>query len=331
MQLQRTPMPSDDARGKRAWRGLRVVRTHGADGRLSPEFLTNINVGLAERQRRERAKRGSALINVATGLLFALAAGLFAVSINAQFTVIFAAKHAHIVSWIEAVGLDAGMVIFTLLALGLARAGQPARIERLCIVACAIGSAAMNYAPADPSDPRSVLVYVMPPIFLAIVVDRTVAVVRRHYLGEPDTSAWSQVGEAVRGIARFAGRVALYGLRFALAPLATATGLRRVILAATPLPEAAPEPLKVRAINPPKRPKITQSKPPKALPPGREGSKTAAFIALVIERHGPLSDFPLEQVSRTCAELAPEVGLDPGSARTALRKQVLAAQNGSAS
>ncbi len=63
-------------------------------------------------------------------------------------------------------------------------------------------------------------------------------------------------------------------------------------------------------------------------PAGRRAeSKKSLFLALVAERHGPLADFPIENVSRTCTELAPEAGLDTGAARTALRTAVLAARD----
>ena len=117
------------------------------------------------------------------------------------------------------------MTIFSLLALGLARAGQSARIERALVIACALGSAAMNYAAADDGSPRSVAAYVMPPVFLAVVVDRVVAVVRRHVLGDSERSAWTGFG-----------RVALYVLRFVLAMPSTAKGLRRQVLILAPLP-----------------------------------------------------------------------------------------------
>ena len=159
---------------------------------------------------------GFALINTAAVLLGLLAAGLFIVSLAAQYRYLIAERHQTIPSVIEAVGLDVGMAIFSLLALGLAMAGQSARVERALIVACALGIGLMNYAAANGGQPRSVAAYVMPPVFLAIVVDRVVAVVRRHVLGDADRSAWSGVG-----------RVALYGLRFMLAAPSTATGLRR--------------------------------------------------------------------------------------------------------
>jgi hypothetical protein len=170
---------------------------------------------------------GSVLVATAAGLLGLLAAGLFVVSLAAQYRYVLNVKHDAPVSVIEAIGLDAGMTIFSLLALGLARAGQSARIERVLIVACALGSAAMNYAAADGGSPRSVAAYCMPPVFLAVVVDRVVAVVRRHVLGDDERSAWSVLGLA-----------ALYALRCVLAPPSTAGGLRRWVLAATPLPAA---------------------------------------------------------------------------------------------
>ena len=58
--------------------------------------------------------------------------------------------------------------------------------------------------------------------------------------------------------------------------------------------------------------------------------KTARFLALVVSRYGLLEDFPLVDVSRVSTELAPEVGLDPGAARAALRRHVQSLRNGSA-
>ena len=137
-------------------------------------------------------------MSAATILLGLLAAGLFVVSLAAQYRYVFAVKHQSVPSAIEAVGLDVGMVVFSLLALGLAMAGQSARIERALIVICAVASAGQNYAAADVTSPRSVAAYVMPPLFLALVVDRVVAVVRRHVLGDAERSVWAAVG---RGLA----------------------------------------------------------------------------------------------------------------------------------
>jgi hypothetical protein len=253
---------------------------------------------------------GSVLVAIATGLLFLLGIGLFAVSLDAQYRYVFHAKHQSTASWIEAVALDVGMAIFSLLALGLARAGKPARAERVLIMACAGASGVMNFAAANDASPKSVLAYVMPPVFLAVVADRVVSVARRHVLGEDERSPWLAVGTAF-----------LYTLRLALALPSTTAGLRRWLLLKTPLPAAT-----APAVAPaPERKAIGGRRG--AVGPRAE-SKTARFLALVAERHGPLVGFPLERVSAACTELAPEIGLDVGAARTALRRAVLASQDG---
>ena len=252
---------------------------------------------------------GGALIAVATGLLFLLGTGLFAVSLNAQYRYVFHAKHQSAMSWVEALALDVGMAIFSLLALGLARAGKPARVERVLIMACAAASSVMNFAAADDTSPKSVLAYVMPPVFLAVVTDRVVSVARRHVHGQGERSPWLA-----------AGRVALYALRLVLALPSTAAGLRRWLLTSTPLPgDGRP------AADPAAGKAITGARGPASR---RAQSKTSRFLALVAARRGPLADLPLEDVSRTCTELAPQADLDTGAARTALRKAVLAAQDG---
>src|SRR5437660_10418569 len=111
---------------------------------------------------------GSRLILAAAILLAALAAAFYVVTLAAQYHFVLGQKHETVPSVIEALGLDAGMAVFALLALGLAMAGQSARTERMLVLACSLASAAMNYAAADVRSPRSVLVYVMPPVFLAV-------------------------------------------------------------------------------------------------------------------------------------------------------------------
>jgi hypothetical protein len=168
----------------------------------------------------------------------------------------------------------------------------------------------MNFAAANDASPKSVLAYVMPPVFLAVVADRVVSVARRHVLGEDERSPWLAAASLV-----------LYALRLVLAPASTAAGLRCWLLLKTPLPGA-----RAPVLTPARRPKGIGGRPG---PAGqRAGSKTARFLALVEQRHGPLADFPPGQVARTCTELAHEVGLDAGAARTALRRAVLAAQDG---
>jgi hypothetical protein len=238
---------------------------------------------------------GSALVLAATVLLGLLAAGLFVVSLAAQYRYVFAVKHQSVPSAIEAIGLDVGMAVFSLLALGLAMAGQSARIERALIVVCAVASAGQNYAAADVTSPRSVAAYVMPPLFLALVVDRVVAVVRRHVLGDAERSVWAAVGRGLGAVAKGLGLVLLYLLRFALAPPSTSAGLRRVVLIATPLPGLEAQEQR-QAIDP--------------LP-----TKKAALLALY--RAHP--EYGVKaSASKVAAELAPQAGLTAGTARAYL-------------
>jgi hypothetical protein len=104
-------------------------------------------------------------------------------------------------------------------------------------------------------------------------------------------------------------------LRLTMAPISTLVGFREWVLDECPVAPGRKADARSDA-SPDDR-------------PGRRlasGTKTAQFLALVIDRHGPLAEFPIDNVSRVCSELAPEVDLDPGSARTALRRHVLAAQ-----
>jgi hypothetical protein len=255
---------------------------------------------------RERVP-GSALVASAAILLGLLAAALFVVTLNAQYKYVFAAKQESVPAMIEAASLDLGMVIFTLLALGLAMAGQSARIERALIVACAAGSAGQNYAAADVTSPRSVAAYVVPALFLALVVDRVVAVVRRHVLGEAERSVWAAVGRGLAMAAKVVGLVLLYLLRLVLAPRSTGKGLRRLVLNAAPVPDTPERPEiateEVSAIGP----------PPVTEPPELAGASKKARLTWWYERD---PDYGNRAAVATAAKrLAPKVGLGEGTAR----------------
>jgi len=307
-------------------RGLRFARTHQADGTLSPELLTNAGIDRPGRTRQQAAA-GTGMVRSATALLFLLGGGLLAVSLAAQYSYLLRERHQHWPSLIEALALDLGMLIFSLLALGLARGGRDARTERVLILACASGSSLMNYAAADVTSPRSVLAYAMPPIFLAVVADRVISVVRRHYLGRAGGSAWLTAGHVTMSIGRGGARAALYSLRLAIAPVSTLKGARAAVLLATPVP-ALEAPVPRMAIEPPGRDdREPVSGPPDRRRPGghRDGTKTARFLELVTAEHGPLAGFDLSKVGAVAKELAPQAELHEGSARSALRTAVLAA------
>ena len=293
----------EDARGRS---GLRVLNLTWRRPKGSPKA-----------KDKPGRPPGSVLVSAAAVLLGLLAVGLFVVSLSAQYQFVLAQKHTAAPAVIEAVALDVGMVIFSLLALGLARAGQPARTERGLIIACAAGSAAMNYAAANDGSPRSVAAYVLPPVFLAVVVDRVIAVVRRHVLGDGERSAWTGFG-----------RVTLYLLRFVLAMPSTATGMRRQVLVLTPLPEAAhaevaaPDVAALPAAVTPGSAAITTAPPVR--PPGpRKTSKRAQLIEAYEALNGTDVRYgDRSKASQVAKELATEAGMQWGSARSVLYRHL---------
>ena len=195
---------------------------HAPGGTRGRPYLTNIPVPGGER------RPGTVLLVVASGLLFLLAAGQGYVSWRAQFMFVNKAKNAPLAAGLEALGLDTAAVIFALLGLAHAQMGRPASVERILNVACALGSMVMNVLAADLGSPRSVAVYVLPPVLYAACSDRLIAVAGSA-AGVRETSLW-----------RVAGAAAPYLLRLVLAPPSTARGLRRWVLAATPLPGGTP-------------------------------------------------------------------------------------------
>lgn len=279
-------------------------------------------------RRAERQVRpGSRLIATGAVLLFFLGSGLLAVSYAAQYAYVLHERGQHVASVIEAGALDVGMIIFALLAMGLARAGKPAKIERAAVVVCAAGSALMNFAPAEASDWRSVLAWTMPPIFLAFVVDRTVRTLQRHVLGEDEgRSPWAAFGFAVRRLARFTALAVLYSLRFGIDRTGTWTGVRQAIINATPLPAPPAIDIYARATArpcaraglsglPPPLPEPTPAAAAVFATGDRAGSKKAVLLSLYCQHEG-YGD--RARVSRIAAELAPQAGLQAGTARTYL-------------
>ena len=230
--------------------------------------MQSVKPWLAEAARRP----GARLIWASTLGLAVLALATFYVSFRAQFTFMYAVKHQDLPALIEALIADVAMVVCSLLALGMACAGQSAKVARLLVVLFAALSAGMNYLAADVSSFRSVAVYVMPPVVFAVCTDQTVAVIRRHGLGIAEDSAWTVLGRLVSAAARLAGIILLYGLRFILAPAETAKGLRRVVLNAAPLPEegqphpapeAAPEGAPAPVVIPEATPEVVPKMTPR--------------------------------------------------------------------
>lgn len=256
--------------------------------------------------RAHRLAPGTALLVTAAVLILGLAATMAYVSWFAQFTFILDAKHgARLPSELEAVGLDAGAVIFALLGLAHARMGRPAFVERALNLACAFGSMTMNLLGADLASPRSVAAYVLPAVLYAAASDRLIAVVA-HQAGVNETSVWQRVGV-----------VCLYLLRFALAFPSTWGGLRRRLLQMTPLPAAdKPRTRPVTSTTRPRPPVDGKSDTSGRTPPANRGpSKKSVFLDLY-DKHPARGD--RAKAAQVAAELAPRAGLAAGTGRTYL-------------
>jgi hypothetical protein len=262
--------------------------------RTGPEPGDRLKTGTRGQARTGHAP-GSVLIAVAAWLLTLTGGGALFVSFSAQYAYILAVRRQDVASVIEALLLDLLMIVFTLLALGLSRAGLPARAERVLVLVCAAASAWMNVSAVSVASPRSVTAYAVAPVALAVVVDRVVAVIRRHVLADVEPSAWATAGHAGVAAARTSGLVLLYCLRFALAAPETARGLRRMVLDATPLP-SLPETSAAATVEP-------------------YCTKKAVLLALY-RAHPDYGN--RRTASRVAAELAPQARLQPGTARSYL-------------
>jgi hypothetical protein len=254
---------------------------------------------------------GQRVIAFATWLLVFLGAGLMYVSFDAQYQYIYAVKQAGVASAIEAAMLDAGMIILSALGIGLALAGRASKTERFLIMACAGLSAFMNYAAADTASWRSVVAYVAAPVFLAIIVDRVISVIRRHVLPMDAESAWTPLGRFTLAVARLGLLVLLYLLRTILAPRETARGLRRMVLDAAPVPGVIEVALVPELPGPEKSMEDERNEQDEE--PPAFGSKREAF-EWHYRRHPQFGNRQaMSQVARLIGET---VGLQWGTART---------------
>ena len=144
--------------------------------------------------------------------------------------------------------------------------------------------------------PRAAWISALVLLLIGVAVISVVRVRHQHHADEAATPL------------AILGGLLLWLLRLALAPASTLTGFRAWVLAECP-------------VAPGRR-------APAPGPAPRKATKTARFLDLVTERHGSLASIPLDAVASISADLAPRIGLHPGTARAALRKAVLAAKNG---
>ena len=281
-----------------------------------PASLRVIHLGV-------HADRSGLWLRNAVAGLGVLAAAAAVVSFTAQYQMIFAARRLALIAALEAAIPDAAALVFASLGIALALHGRRALRARVLNVASVAVSVFMNAIAAAPGW-RALAIWAMPPVAYALASDTLIGVVRAWAIARHKALNIRLADDQVTPLAVLAGLV-LWLLRLALAPASTLAGFRRWVIEECPVAPgrrlAAGRPV----------PAISASAPGVRRRGPRSGTKTARFLALVAERHGALAAVPVTDVSRICTALAPEIGLHAGAARTALRKAVLAEQNGSTS
>jgi hypothetical protein len=255
--------------------------------------------------------------------LAVLAAASAVVSYQAQYQLVAAYKHAPVVAAVQAAIPDVAALVFASLGIALALHGRRAVRARALNVAAVATSVVMNALAAAPGW-RALAVWVLPPVAYALASDTLIGVVRAWAIARQQQLGARLAGEEQTPLA-IVGGLLLWWLRLALAPVSTLAGFRRWVVTECPV-----APGRRGLSGRPAVPAIT-GRPAASRSSGRRrraGSKTKRFLALVADRHGPLAQIPPGEVSPICTALAPQVGLNTGAARTALRRAVLAAQDG---
>jgi len=271
-----------------------------------------------------RDRSGPWLRNATVGLCV-LAAAAAAVSFTAQYRMIYAARRLPVIAGLEAAIPDAAALVFASLGIALALHGKRAVRARVLNVASVAVSVFMNTIAAAPGW-RSLAIWAMPPVAYALASDTVIGVVRAWAIARQKELNQRLADDEVTPLA-IVGGLLLWLLRLALAPPSTLAGFRAWVLEECPVApgrrarQTSPRAATANGMGP-----AELARRPGVVP--RPGTKTAAFLAMVARRHGPVAGIGLDGVSRICTQLAPQAGLDTGAARTALRKAVLAARDG---
>jgi hypothetical protein len=270
----------------------------------------------------DRSARWLAAAMLALGVLAAAAA---VVSFEAQYTMVYAAKGNSAIAGLEAAIPDAAAIVFASLGIALALHGKRAVRARVLNIGAVATSVTMNALAAGPGW-RNWAIWIMPPVAYALASDTLIGVVRAHAIAQQQEADETLADDEKTPLAVLAG-VLMWLLRLGLAPASTFGGFRGWVLDECPVapgrcavPFIQPAGLTAEIGNSPHRERLPRSE-----------SKTSRLYGLVEDRYGPLATIDPAKVSRICAELAPKVDLNIGSARAALLPKVRAAQNGHSS
>jgi hypothetical protein len=261
--------------------------------------------------------------------LAVLATAAAAVSYAAQYRMVLAAKGSAPAAALEAAIPDVAALIFATLGIALALHGRRAIRARVLNVAAVATSVAMNVLAAGHGW-RDLAVWAMPPIAYALASDTAIGVVRAWTIARQKALNVALADDEATPLAILGGLL-LWLLRLGIAPVSTLAGFRAWVVEDCPVAPGRRAQPDARASHPAITPRPVKATTQATGGGGgtRTGTKTARFLDLVASRYGPLEDFPLADVSRVSGELAAEVGLDVGAARSALRRRVLSLRNGS--
>jgi hypothetical protein len=285
-------------------------------------------IGGAVRGPGEPGDRSGTWLRNAMAGLAALAGAAAVVSYQAQYQLVAGFKHAPVVAALQAAIPDVAALVFASLGIALALHGRRAVRARALNLAAVSTSVAMNALAAAPGW-RALAVWVLPPAAYALASDTLIGVVRAWAIARQQQLGHRLAGDEPTPLA-MAGGLLLWWLRLAMAPVSTLTGFRAWVVTECPVAPGR------RAVTGRVAAAAITAGPPAAIRGrggrnSRPGSKTQRFLALAEQRHGPLAQIPPGEVSPICTALAPQVGLNTGAARTALRRAVLAARDGGAS
>ena len=176
----------------------------------------------------------------------------------------------------------------------------------------------MNAIAAAPGW-RNLAIWAMPPVAYALASDTLIGVVRAWALARHQHLDTALAADAATPLAILGGLI-LWLLRLALAPASTLAGFRAWVLEECPVAPGrrARRPRRPAPAGPGRGEADGPAEGDQDRPVPFSGDRTARASRL----------HPADRVAGISAALAPQVDLNPGAARTALRKAVLAARNG---
>jgi hypothetical protein len=233
-----------------------------------------------------------------------------------------AIRHLAVIAGLEAAIPDAAALVFACLGVALALHGRRA-IRARALNLASVGTSVLMHAIATAPGWRNLAIWAMPPVAYALASDTLIGVVRAWVITRHRDLNAALAGEAATPLAVVGGLI-LWLLRLSIAPASTLAGFRAWVLEECPVAPGRRAPRPAPPVTPAA---VSGAIPSPRLAKVRHGTKTARFLSLVTERHGPVASIPLDAAAKISADVAPQVGLNTGAARTALRRAVLAAQN----